>query len=59
MSRNVLIALLLMALSVLIMIFNHSTVALNLLFVDVHPVAALVYLCFMGVGVIIGVLLNK
>lgn len=59
MSRNVLVALLLMALSVLIMIFNHSTVALNLLFVDVRPVAALVYLCFMGVGVIIGVLLNK
>lgn len=59
MSRNVLIALLLMALSVLVMIFNHDRTPLNLLFMDVKPFASLVYLCFTGVGVVIGVLLNK
>jgi uncharacterized integral membrane protein len=58
MSRNVLIALLLMILSVLVMIFNHPPVSVNLLFTTVKAYAGLVYLSFTVVGVVIGVLLK-
>jgi uncharacterized integral membrane protein len=58
MSRNVLIALVLMILSVLVMIFNHSTVSVDLLFMTVKPYASLAYLSFTVVGVVIGVLLK-
>lgn len=58
MSRNVLIALLLLALSVVVMIVNHSSVSVNLLVTTVQPYASLVYLSFMSLGVIIGILLK-
>ena len=58
MSRNVLIALLLLVLSVLVMIFNHSRTEVDLLFTTIKPFASLVYLCFTTIGVVIGVLLK-
>ena len=58
MSRNVLIALLLLALSVLVMIFNTKGIEVNLLVTAIKPIAALVDLCFTVVGVVIGILLK-
>jgi hypothetical protein len=58
MSKNVLIALLLMALSVVVMILNRGTVSLDLVFGVVKPYASLVYLSFMSLGVVIGILLK-
>ena len=58
MSRNVLIALLLLALSVLVMIFNHSRVDVDLMFATIKPFASLVYLCFTAIGVVSGILLK-
>jgi hypothetical protein len=58
MSRNVLIALLLLALSVVVMIVNHSTVTVDLLVTTIRPYASLVYLSFMSLGVVVGILLK-
>ncbi len=58
MSKNVLIALLLMALAVVVMILNRGTVSLDLVFGVVKPYASLVYLSFMSLGVVIGILLK-
>ncbi len=58
MSRNVLIALVLLALSVVVMIFNHNVVGINLLVATIKPYASVAYLCFLTVGVVIGVLLK-
>lgn len=58
MSRNVLIALLLIALSVMVMIFNHDRVDLDLLVATIKPYASMVYLSFLSTGVIIGILLK-
>lgn len=58
MSRNVLIALLLLALSVVVMIFNHEAVRVDLLVATIKPYASVVYLSFLSVGVVIGVLLK-
>ena len=58
MSRNVLIALLLLALSVVVMIFNHDRESVNLLVTTIRPYASIVYLSFMSLGVVIGILLK-
>lgn len=58
MSRNVLVALLLMALSVMVMIFNHDRIAISLLVATIKPYASMVYLSFLSIGVIIGILLK-
>ncbi len=58
MSRNVLIALLLLAFSVMVMIFNHDRVAVDLLVTTIRPYASMAYLSFLSVGVIIGILLK-
>lgn len=58
MSKNVLIALLLIALSVIVMIFTKGDAPVNLLFAVIKPMASLVYLCFIGLGVTIGILLK-
>ena len=58
MTKNVLIALILIVLSVLVMIFNTGSISLNLVFAVVRPVASLVYLSFMVLGVVVGVLLK-
>lgn len=58
MSKNVLVALILIALSVLVMIFTKGYAPVSLIYTDIKPVASLVYLCFTGIGVTIGVLLK-
>ncbi len=58
MPKNILIALLLIALSVVIMIFTKGDSPVNLLFTTIKPAASLVYLCFTALGVTIGVLLK-
>ena len=58
MTRNVLIALILIALSVVVLIFSQDRVAVNLVFTQVRAMASLVYLAFIALGVVIGVLLK-
>jgi hypothetical protein len=59
MTRNVLIALLLLALATIVMILSRdSEVTLNFVFTSVRAWASLVYLSFITLGVIVGVLLK-
>ena len=58
MSKNILVALILIALSVLVMILTRGDANVNLLFTEISGRASVVYLCFMGLGVTIGVLLK-
>jgi len=58
MSRNVIFALILIALSVIVLIFSTQRVEVSLIFTAIHGTASLVYLAFIALGVIIGVLLK-
>ncbi len=59
MSRNLLIALILIALTVLVLLFNNTgNVSVNLLVTSVRATSALVFLGFTAVGVIIGLMLR-
>lgn len=59
MTRNVLIALLLIAVATIIMILSRDTeVTLNFVFTRIRAWASLVYLSFITLGVVIGVLLK-
>lgn len=58
MSKNVLIALILIALSTIVLIFSRDRVEVNLIFTEIRAIASLVYLFFICLGVTIGVLLK-
>jgi len=58
MSKNILYALIIMAIAVVILIFNKRDVDVNLLITRVTGLKSIVFLVFMGVGVAIGVLLK-
>jgi hypothetical protein len=58
MSKNVLIALVLIALAVVVLIFSRDQVEVSLIFTKVRAIASLVYLAFIALGVVIGVLLK-
>jgi hypothetical protein len=58
MTRNVLIALILIAIAAVVMIFNCDKVTVSFVFTEIKPMASLVYLCFISLGVLIGVLLK-
>jgi|APCry1669188910_1035180.scaffolds.fasta_scaffold01254_6 hypothetical protein len=58
MSKNVLIALILIALATIVLIFSRDRVTVSLVFTEVRAIASLVYLFFIGLGVTIGVLLK-
>ena len=58
MSKNVLIALILIALATVVLIFSRDRVTVSLVFTEVRAVASLVYLFFIALGVTIGVLLK-
>lgn len=58
MTKNVLIALVLIALSVVIMIFTKGNAPVSFVFAEIKAAASLVYLCFVALGVTIGVLLK-
>ena len=58
MNRNVLIALILIALATVVMIFSSERVVVDLVFTKIRPIGSLVYLAFTALGVVIGVLLK-
>jgi len=58
MSKKLLWALVIMALSVIVLIFNRGSVSVDLLFAQVSALKSIVFLVFMGIGVAIGVLLK-
>ena len=59
MSRKLLWALLLIALSIIVLIFNTgSSVSVSLRFLDIHAGKSLIFFVFMAVGIIIGILLK-
>jgi uncharacterized integral membrane protein len=58
MNRNVLIALILIVLSVLILIVNRQDVTVDFAFASLKAWASVVYLCFICLGVVIGMLLK-
>ena len=58
MTKNVSIALILIALSIIVLIFSRDTVTVNFVFTQVRAMASLVYLGFIAFGVLIGVLLK-
>jgi hypothetical protein len=58
MTKNVIIALVLIALATIVLIFSRDTVAVSFVFTEVRALASVVYLCFISFGVLIGVLLK-
>ena len=58
MNKNMLTALVLIALSVIVMIMNRGDVPLNILGLHIRAMFSFVILGFVGVGVAIGVLLK-
>ena len=58
MNKRVLWALILIALTVIVLLFNRQEVSVDFLLFKVRQMAALVFLFFVGLGVAIGVLLK-
>ncbi len=59
MSKGLLWALIILGLCIVVIIFNRGTVDVSFIFTTArHLSSALVFLSFLGVGVIIGVLLK-
>lgn len=58
MNKRVMWALVLIALSVIVLIFNSQNVTVDILLKRISATGSLVYLFFIGVGVVIGLLLK-
>jgi len=58
MNKKMYYALALLVLSVLVLVFNTGKGEINLVFDTFRIMRALVYMTFMGVGVVIGLLLK-
>ena len=58
MTKKLLWALLIMALTVIVMILNRGSTTLSFGFFRIQALASFVYLMFMVAGVIVGVLLK-
>jgi uncharacterized integral membrane protein len=58
MTKNVLIALVLIVISTIILIFSRDSVTVSFVFTEIKAMASIVYLCFISLGVVIGVLLK-
>jgi uncharacterized integral membrane protein len=58
MTRNVMIALILIVLCVVFLIVNRGTVTVSFVFAEIKAWASAVYLVFIVVGVVIGTLLK-
>ncbi|MBM4144070.1 MAG: hypothetical protein FJ225_10840 [Lentisphaerae bacterium] len=60
MNRRIMSALIIIALAVLVLIFNRGSVTVNLPFIQgsISGMKSLVFLFFMGLGVAIGLLLK-
>ena len=57
MSKKIIIALLILAVAAVILILTRGSAPVNLLFTEVSGRASIVYLIWMGIGVLIGGLL--
>lgn len=58
MNKQLLSALLLLAVCVIIMLVNRGSVGVNLIVGEISAMKSLVFLAFTGMGVVIGVLLK-
>ena len=58
MSKKLLSALVILALTIIVLIFNRGDVEINLLVGEVSPLKSIAFLAFLGVGVVVGVLLK-
>jgi hypothetical protein len=58
MNKRVVWALVIIALAVIVLIFNRHSVNVNFIVREIKGMASLVYLFFIAVGVVIGVLLK-
>ena len=59
MSKNVIAALILIALLMIVLILTKGNVEVNLLGYEIKKMASLVYLGFIACGVLIGILLHR
>lgn len=58
MNRNVKYALLLIAISVVVLVINRSSVTVDFVFFKLKMIESFAYLMFIALGVLIGVLLK-
>jgi len=58
MSKGLLWALLILVIVILVLIFNRGSVSVNLLVCDISAMKSIVFLAFVSVGVVIGVLIK-
>ncbi|MDA0578047.1 MAG: hypothetical protein O3B24_08110 [Verrucomicrobia bacterium] len=58
MNKRVLWALILIAATMIVLLFNRQSASVDVLFTEIHAMAALIYLFFIGLGVAIGLLLK-
>ena len=58
MNKKLLYALIIIALSVIVLIFNRGRVEIDLLFTTIDPLKSIAFLVFIGIGVLIGILLK-
>jgi hypothetical protein len=58
MDKKLMTALIILALSVIVLLFNKGRVDVNIIFTTLSGMKSLVFLSFISIGVIIGVLLK-
>ncbi len=58
MSKRLLYALIIMALTVIVLIFNRGHVSINLFFGTIDAFKPIAFFVFVGIGVVIGILLK-
>lgn len=58
MKKNLIYALVIITLAILVMLFNTDRETVDLLVTEVRVMQAITYLCFMGLGVAVGLLLR-
>jgi hypothetical protein len=58
MKKGVILALLILGVCILVLIFNRGTVSVDLLLFSISGMKALVFLAWMAIGVVIGVLVK-
>ena len=58
MNKGLLFALIILALTVVVLLFQKGSVDVNLLFTRIEGLKSLVFLAFTGIGVAIGVLVK-
>jgi hypothetical protein len=57
-SKGLMAALIIMGITVVLLLFNKGSVDVNLILGSIRALKSLVFLAFLGVGVVIGVLIK-